>query len=76
MFVHSIRQKPQCEGVFRERLIFNGKASGRLDVCYKIRKLVGEMPDAGEADGVTVGKEDQDQDSGDFQAKCAACQGI
>ena len=27
--VHSIRQNPQCEGVFRERSIFNGKTSGK-----------------------------------------------
>ena len=68
MFVHSIRQKPHCEGFFRERLIFNGKASSKQHVNYKIRKLEGEtyvMLDADEADGVIVDNEyNQDQDSG------------
>ena len=57
---HSIRQNPQCEGVNQNRIIFNGKASGKRVVYYKIRKLEGEtymMPDAGEAAGITVGAE-------------------
>ena len=75
--VHFIRQNPQCEGFFRERLIFNGKLSGkhwqRIDgVYYKIQKsdTRGEtyvMPDAGEAAGISVGAEFEvyrDQNSG------------
>ena len=68
--VHSISQSPQCEGFFRERSIFNGKTSGNLTapVYHKIReKGEGyEMPNAGEAAGITVGSEFEvyeDQDS-------------
>ena len=72
---HSIRQNPQCEGVFRERSIFNGKASdkGTAGVLYKIRKSEGEafVIDAGEAAGITVGAkfevyQDQNFASGDL----------
>ena len=72
--VHSIRQSPQCEGFFRERSIFNGKASDKVPgVLYKIRKLEGEayVIDAGEAAGITAGTEfevyqDQNFASGDL----------
>jgi hypothetical protein len=63
----TVRQNPQCEGFFRERSIFNGKASSKqtASVYYKIRKSDtnsegGEtyvMSDAGEAAGITVGAE-------------------
>ena len=60
--VHSIRQNPQCEGEFRDRLIFNGKleASGKrtASVHYKIREEGGRyVIDAGEVAGITVGAE-------------------
>ena len=62
--VHSTRQNPQCEGVFRERSIFNGKASDKraARVYYKIRKSDAQgktyvMPEAGEAAGITIGAE-------------------
>ena len=71
--VHSIRQNPQCEGFFRERLIFNGKAPGKrvASVYYKIHKLEAQgetyVMDAGEAAGISVGAEFEvykDQNSG------------
>jgi hypothetical protein len=71
VYPDSIRQNPQCEGVYRERFLFNGKASGKRtgSVYYKILNSEGEtyvMPDAGEAAGITVGAEFevyQDQNS-------------
>ena len=74
--VHSIRQSPQCEGLFRERSIFNAseKAShkGTAGDYYKIRKLEGDayVMDVGEVAGITVGTEFdvyQIQNSGDLQ---------
>ena len=60
--VYSISQNPQCEGVFRERSIFNGKVSDKRTarVYYKILKSEGKtymMPEAGETAGITVGTE-------------------
>ena len=80
--VHSIRQNPQCEGVFRERSIFNGKASGKrpASVYYKIRKSEGKtyvMPDAGEAAGITMDAEFevyQDQNSGHLLGTVVVCE--
>ena len=79
---NSIRQNPQCEGVFRERLIFNGKASGKRNtsVYYKIRKSEGKtyvMPDAGEAAGIAVGAEFevyQDRNSVHLLGTVVACE--
>jgi hypothetical protein len=56
--VHSIRT-PQCESVFRERLIFSTSCKRTAGIYYKIRKSEGEtyVIDAGEAAGITVGAE-------------------
>ena len=68
---HPTRQNPQCEGVFRDRWLFNGNVSDKRTTSgfYKIRKAEGDayVIDAGEAAGITVGAEFKVyQNSGDF----------
>lgn len=67
---YAIRQNPQCEGVNRERFIFNKQAQGKRHYFHKIHHADREtyIMEAGAIHGITIGAEfnvykDQDDSS-------------